>query len=129
MRGSRISIVVVQFINISIAIIMIVVLRMHNVSNFIYILINFIVGISLPAVLVAFVYVSEITPSRKRPRFMVIESAMLMPLSFASYLFGIIAEKFGFTSIYVILIVGAVIILAIAFLKMLKPKEIELLDS
>lgn len=128
-KGSRISILVVQFINIAIAIIMIVVLRMHNVPNIIYILINFIVGISLPAVLVAFVYVSEITPSRKRPKFMVIESAMLMPLSFASYLFGVIAEKFGFTSIYVMLIFGAVFILLIAFFKMLKPMEIEVFNQ
>jgi hypothetical protein len=104
-QGSRISILIAQGVNVVIAIIMIVVLKMQNISNIFYIAINFIVGISIPAVLVSFIYVSEITPSPKRPKFMVIESAVLLPLSFASYLFGIIAEKFGFISIYVILIV------------------------
>ena len=127
--GSRISIILVQAMNIIIAFIIIFILKLDNVSNIIYMLINFIVGLSMPAVLIAFVYFSEIASVKHRPKFMTIESIISMPLAFASYLFGMIAQRAGFIPIYIILIIGASIIGIIAIFKLLKPKEISSIGS
>jgi MFS family permease len=127
-QGSRLAIITVQLANIALALAMIFILGLSNPSNIVYVIVNFFVGISLPAVFVTFVYFSEITEIRKRPRFVVIESAISMPLAFASYLFGIIAEKFGFAPIYIILILGSTTILTVAISKLLKPEDIELIN-
>lgn len=82
--GSRTTIIIAHVINILIAISMIIIIGQNNVSNMIYMMINFIVGLSTPSVMAAFVYFSETTQIRKRPRFMTIESAISMPLAFAN---------------------------------------------
>jgi fucose permease len=48
-----------------------------------------------------------------------------MPLAFVSYVFGAVAERYGFAPIYVSLIAGAVAILVIAIFKLLKRHEID----
>lgn len=123
-QGSRFAIIIVQVIKVVLALAMILILRLDNVTNFVYILIIFLIGLSLPSALVTFVYFSEITPNHLRPKFMAIQTSITMPLAFASYLFGVIADKAGFVSIYAISVIGAIIILAIAIFKLLKPKEI-----
>jgi hypothetical protein len=127
-QGSRFAIIIVQMIKAILALIMIFILRLDNVTNFVYILIIFFIGLSLPSALVTFVYFSEITPDQLRPKFMAIQTSITMPLAFASYLFGLIADKAGFTSIYTISVVGATAILLIAITKLLKPNEISAIN-
>jgi hypothetical protein len=98
---------------------------MTNSTNFLYIAICFVVGLSTPAAILNFVYFAETTHMTKRPRFMTIESAVSLPLAFVSYLFGVVAEFFGFVPIYATLIAGSFCILMIALFKLLKPHEMD----
>ena len=124
-KGSRDAIIIIQVCNILMSLAMIAIVSGTGVSNFIYIAISFVAGVITPAVLMNFVYFSETTHMTKRPVFMTVEGLISMPLSFVSYLFGIIAEHFGFVPIYVCLIAGSVSILAIAVFKLLKRYEID----
>lgn len=128
-QGSRNAIIVAHVINIFIAISVIVAISQASIPIAIYMAVCFVVGLSTPAVMVNFVYFSQTTHTRKRPRFMTIESAVSMPLAFVSYLFGIIAKNFGFVPIYVVLIFGSLLILMIALFKLLKPSEMLSIDS
>jgi hypothetical protein len=101
---------------------------LNNVESFIYLIISFIVGTSTPGFILAFAYFSEMAPTLKRPKYMAIESAFLLPLAFASYIFGVVADKVGFVPIYITLIIGAVSICLIALFKLLKPEELSIIN-
>ena len=123
--GSRNAVIVIQICNIVTSAAMIAIVGQASVSTLIYIIVSFVVGIITPAVLVNFVYFSETTHIKKRPIFMTIEGLVSMPLAFVSYLFGAVAEKFGFAPIYISLIAGSAAILAVAVFKLLKKHEID----
>jgi hypothetical protein len=103
---------------------MIMIVGQSGVSTLIYIVISFVAGVMTPAVMLNFVYFAETTHITKRPVFMTVEGIISMPLAFVSFLFGAWAEKAGFVPMYSILIAGAVLILAIAVFKLLKPHEV-----
>ena len=122
--GSRSTIIIIQICNILTAAAMIMIVGQSGVSTLIYIVISFIAGVMTPAVMLNFVYFAETTHITKRPVFMTVEGIISMPLAFVSFLFGAWAEKAGFVPMYSILIAGAVLILAIAVFKLLKPHEV-----
>ena len=121
--GSRNAIIMVQLCNIAAAAAMMAVVGHSSISTFIYVAVSFAVGIITPAVMLNFVYFSETTHMQKRPVFMTVEGVISMPLTFVSYIFGAVAEKFGFVPIYSALIIGSLSILAIAVFKLLKKHE------